>query len=274
MRPVNDHRPTLAERRKSFELFYEFKWRSITISIDLFTKLATYFFSFVAIVFGIILTNTFDERHVEVLVYTILAVSFLYVIIACAFGYGIFRGLQQLEKTLKAYDESAFEMLKTRQFIKRGIIIGVIVSVVCVLMVVVVCGAILFKINCPAPFDVLCGPKNSSTAQTQTRKEKEEIGDRPQLSPLILTSGSPPGLAWSDASFANAADLVLESVIAQHIVTVGRCADLGDIFRVDVCRNELSIRSPPFWRCPTKAFIFEMWNDQRVGFSFCIASIT
>ena len=61
------------------------------------------------------------------------------------------------------------------------------------------------------------------------------IGDRPRLTPIIVTPGRPPGLAPRYPPLEHAADFFLELIITQHIIAVGCGTDFGNIFRLDVC---------------------------------------
>ena len=152
--------PTLSENRKSIELFYEFKWRSVTSATDLLSKLVTYFLTLATVILGFLYTQELSQQHERVFIYLLLVLVALYFVIICAFGWGVYAGLIQIRNVLKEYDSLAFDKLRTHYFIRRAIVVGVIVSGACLLVLALICTVVLTKTNCPESLALICKVSN------------------------------------------------------------------------------------------------------------------
>lgn len=154
--PVHESR--LAERKKFLEMVVDFKYKSIQSALDIFSKLVTYFFAFLAVVLGFVFTQKLPVQYERVLVYAIILTAALYLVITIAFGWGAYAGFQQIKKSLEDYDEEAYSRLQVGAFIDRGTTVGILVATACVGVLVVICAAVLSKLYCPLQLSMVCGP--------------------------------------------------------------------------------------------------------------------
>ena len=156
LKPTN--KPTLAEQRKATEVFLDFKFKSVNLAIDLFTKLVAFFFTFLAVSLGFLFTQKLPIQYERILVVAIIATAFFYFIISCAFGWGTFAGLRQIKMALHHYDPVTFGQLQISRFVNRGILVGVLVAGSCVGILLIICSAVLSRLFCPLSIIFLCGP--------------------------------------------------------------------------------------------------------------------
>src|SRR5258705_4521990 len=103
-----DSGDAVAYQRKTLEIYYEFQWRSVVQTIELLTKGVTYYFTILAAIAGYVFTAKLLPKEQKPLIIVSVIVSVLFAVIIITMGYGVLRGISQMEATLAQYNAVAF----------------------------------------------------------------------------------------------------------------------------------------------------------------------
>lgn len=135
----------VAYQRKTLEIYYEFQWRSLVQTVELLTKGVTYYFTILAAIAGYIFTAKLLPEEQKPLIIVIVMVSVLLAVIIITMGYGVLRGISQMETTLAQYNAVAFVELSMPAYFKRAKMVGIVVAVCCMLILITIAGALAVK---------------------------------------------------------------------------------------------------------------------------------
>lgn len=140
-----DSGDAVAYQRKTLEIYYEFQWRSIVQTVELLTKGVTYYFTILAAIAGYVFTARLLPEEKKPLIIVSVTVSVLLAAIIITMGYGVLRGIGQMEATLAHYNAVAFVELSMPAYFKRAKIVGIVVAVCCMLILITIAGALAVK---------------------------------------------------------------------------------------------------------------------------------
>jgi hypothetical protein len=117
--------------RKALEINYDFMWKSLVQTVDLLTKGTAYYFTIIGVVGGFLFTSKIHEDLQLIFISVITVISFFFAIIMLSFGYGVLKGIHQMENALKQIDAKAFHVLEMSRFFRRGRVVGIMAALLC-----------------------------------------------------------------------------------------------------------------------------------------------
>ncbi|SFU32274.1 hypothetical protein SAMN05216339_101339 [Nitrosomonas eutropha] len=135
-----------AHTRKSLEIYYEFQFRSLVQTGELLTKGVAYYFTILAAIGGYLYTAKLPLVEQRLLVIVSLIVSTLFAFIMIVVGYGVLKGIGQMERTLAKYNSNEFEAIAMPQYFRRGKIVGIMVALCCLGILFVIASTFAIKI--------------------------------------------------------------------------------------------------------------------------------
>lgn len=116
----NENSENLYLPQKSLEIFVEFKTRTLIETVNLLTKGTTLYLAMLGIFAGYLITQDISGEIRGILLIISLITSILIMISIAAVSWGIYRGMNNIENTLKNIHNDAFYRAKMHEYFRDG----------------------------------------------------------------------------------------------------------------------------------------------------------
>lgn len=109
--------------RQSLEIFVEFKTRTLIETANILSKGATLYLAMLGIFAGYLITQDILEEIRKILLIISLLSSIFIIIAIATTSWGIYRGMNNIEDTLKHIHNDAFYRAKMHEYFRDGRIV-------------------------------------------------------------------------------------------------------------------------------------------------------
>lgn len=124
--------------RKGYEFIFEFQWKALTESVQLiFRAVGIYFFLLLAVI-GAIYNSKIAGTELQVVVSAIIAVSIVFAPMMIFIAWGVIKGINDLEFSLRKLCPFQFDATKMDAFFRRGRLAARVVTVCAIIILVII----------------------------------------------------------------------------------------------------------------------------------------
>ena len=109
-----------ASAREGYQIIFDFQWKSLTESVQLISKgVGIYFFLLLAVI-GAIYNSNISGTELQLIVGAIILISILFAPTMLFIAWGVIKGLNDLEVSLRRCCPSQFDAIGMATYFRRG----------------------------------------------------------------------------------------------------------------------------------------------------------
>ena len=117
---------------EKIKIIYDFQMKSLSETTNVLAKGMTFYLLILAAITGYIVSQDIPEE-IKNRIFIIGIVTNIFALIAgIGLGYGIYKGIENVKKTLKILDKELWQVTEMEEYFNRGKRIVIIVSISCV----------------------------------------------------------------------------------------------------------------------------------------------
>ena len=133
-----------ASSREAYRLLFDFQWKSLTQTLELATKGIGFYFLLLLASIGAIYQSKMQGAELRIAVAAVVAISILFSPILIFFSWGILKGLDDLQASLRRICPVQFDEVAMERYFQRGRITARVAAACCVLILAVVIISVTF----------------------------------------------------------------------------------------------------------------------------------
>ena len=128
------------------KFMFGFQWKALTASVDAIAKGISIYFVLLLASIGAVYQSGLSGTELQVVVYALLLVTVLFGPMMIFFAWGVIRGLEDLEETMRRVNPAQFDAVELARFFQRGRLVTR-VAVTCCILILFVIGATVATIQ-------------------------------------------------------------------------------------------------------------------------------
>lgn len=143
---MNDKMDQIADYCDSldgYKTIFDFQWKSLTESVQIIVKgVGLYFFTLLAII-GAIYNSKISGTELTIIISAITLISILFAPIMLFMAWGIIKGLNDLEVSLRSICPSQFDAIGMAEYFRRGRLAARVGIVCAIIILLIIIGAVV-----------------------------------------------------------------------------------------------------------------------------------